>query len=64
MGFGLDLTRRELQGKLKKRAAVGSGPKADGAAVFSPIRAAAPDIGSLALRLEINGQPRQAGGST
>lgn len=63
VGFGLDLTRRELQGKLKKKGLPWERAKAfDGAAVFSQFVPLPPDIGSLALRLEINGQPRQAGG--
>lgn len=61
-GFGLDLTKRELQTSLKQKGLPWERAKAfDGAAVFStfvPIE----DTSTLGLELLINGERRQAGG--
>lgn len=63
VGFGLDLTRRELQGKLKAAGLPWERAKAfDGAALFSdfvPLPAAGVD--GLGLELEVDGQLRQRG---
>ncbi|MBN7797848.1 fumarylacetoacetate hydrolase family protein [Parahaliea mediterranea] len=63
VGFGLDLTRRDLQGKLKAAGLPWERAKAfDGAALFSdfvPLPAAGVD--GLGLELEVDGQPRQRG---
>ena len=64
VGFGLDLTRRELQSKLKSSRLPWERAKAfDGAACFSDF-VALDGIGieSLSLQLEINGELRQQGG--
>lgn len=64
LGFGLDLTRRELQSKLKGKGLPWERAKAfDGAACFSDFVSFdgnAPE--SLSLQLEINGELRQQGG--
>lgn len=63
VGFGLDLTRRELQSTLKKKGLPWERAKAfDGAAVFSEFVALHEDIGQLSLQLEVDGETRQAGG--
>ena len=64
VGFGLDLTRRELQSHLKSRGLPWERAKAfDGAACFSSFTALGDtDIASLSLELEINGELRQQGG--
>ena len=64
VGFGLDLTRRELQSKLKAGGLPWERAKAfDGAACFSDfIPLDGIEIASLSLQLEINGQLRQDGG--
>lgn len=63
VGFGLDLTRRQLQGELKARGLPWERAKAfDGAALFSDFVAlppGAPD--GLGLVLEVDGQLRQQG---
>ncbi len=63
IGFGLDLTKRDLQSKLKSRGLPWERAKAfDGAALFSPfveISGLNPD---LSLELEIDGEITQAGG--
>jgi len=64
LGFGLDLTRRELQSKLKARGLPWERAKAfNGAACFSDFVVLG-DIAleSLSLQLEINGELRQDGG--
>jgi 2-keto-4-pentenoate hydratase/2-oxohepta-3-ene-1,7-dioic acid hydratase in catechol pathway len=64
LGFGLDLTRRELQSKLKASGLPWERAKAfNGAACFSDFIALG-DIGleSLSLQLEINDELRQDGG--
>jgi 2-keto-4-pentenoate hydratase/2-oxohepta-3-ene-1,7-dioic acid hydratase in catechol pathway len=63
VGFGLDLTRRELQSTLKKKGLPWERAKAfDGAALFSDFVALPPDIDQLALQLDIDGERAQAGG--
>lgn len=64
VGFGLDLTRRELQSNLKARGLPWERAKAfDGAACFSDfIPLGDIEIASLSLQLEINGELRQDGG--
>jgi len=64
VGFGLDLTRRELQNRLKARGLPWERAKAfDGAALFSEfVPLPAPDA-LLGLELRINGALRQQGDS-
>ena len=64
VGFGLDLTRRELQSQLKAKGLPWERAKAfDGAACFSDfVELGDTPLESLALELEIDGELRQAGG--
>ena len=64
VGFGLDLTRRELQSKLKAKGLPWERAKAfDGAACFSDfVPLDGIEIENLSLQLEINGELRQDGG--
>jgi len=63
VGFGLDLTKRALQSTLKDQGLPWERAKAfDGAALFSEFVALPMDIASLSLRLEVDGELRQAGG--
>jgi 2-keto-4-pentenoate hydratase/2-oxohepta-3-ene-1,7-dioic acid hydratase in catechol pathway len=64
VGFGLDLTQRELQSKLKAKGLPWERAKAfDGAACFSDFVALGDTpLDSLSLQLEINGELRQQGG--
>jgi 2-keto-4-pentenoate hydratase/2-oxohepta-3-ene-1,7-dioic acid hydratase in catechol pathway len=63
VGFGLDLTKRSLQSRLKEKGLPWERAKAfDGAALFSAFVELPPDLDSLALELEVDGQLRQAGG--
>ncbi len=64
VGFGIDLTRRELQSTLKDKGLPWERAKAfDGAACFSRFTALGDtDLASLTLELEINGELRQQGG--
>ncbi len=64
VGFGIDLTRRELQSALKDKGLPWERAKAfDGAACFSGFTALGDtDVTSLSLELEINGALRQQGG--
>jgi 2-keto-4-pentenoate hydratase/2-oxohepta-3-ene-1,7-dioic acid hydratase in catechol pathway len=63
VGFGLDLTKRALQSKLKQKGLPWERAKAfDGAALFSEFVALPPDINTLSLKLTINGEIRQHGG--
>ena len=64
IGFGLDLTRRELQSKLKSKGLPWERAKAfDGAACFSDfVSLGDTDIASLSLQLEVDGELRQDGG--
>ncbi|MHA7815781.1 MAG: fumarylacetoacetate hydrolase family protein [Pseudohaliea sp.] len=60
--FGLDLTRRKLQGELKNRGLPWERAKAfDGAALFGPFTPFDGSVNRLSLRLTINGEERQAG---
>jgi 2-keto-4-pentenoate hydratase/2-oxohepta-3-ene-1,7-dioic acid hydratase in catechol pathway len=63
VGFGIDLTRRELQSSLKKKGLPWERAKAfNGAAVFSEFVPLPDKVASLSLQLQVEGQPRQAGG--
>jgi 2-keto-4-pentenoate hydratase/2-oxohepta-3-ene-1,7-dioic acid hydratase in catechol pathway len=64
LGFGLDLTRRELQSKLKAKGLSWERAKAfGGAACFSDfVTLGDIELASLSLQLEINGELRQHGG--
>ncbi|TNF91776.1 MAG: fumarylacetoacetate hydrolase family protein [Gammaproteobacteria bacterium] len=64
VGFGLDLTRRKLQSKLKGKGLPWERAKAfDGAACFSDFLSLGDtDITSLSLRLEVDDELRQDGG--
>jgi len=64
VGFGLDLTRRELQSKLKAKGLPWERAKAfDGAACFSDfVTLGDTPLESLSLRLEVDGDLRQQGG--
>jgi 2-keto-4-pentenoate hydratase/2-oxohepta-3-ene-1,7-dioic acid hydratase in catechol pathway len=63
VGFGLDLTRRELQSALKKKGLPWERAKAfDGAALFSEFVPLPADINTLQLQLDVDGTRRQAGG--
>lgn len=62
VGFGLDLTRRELQTSLKSRGLPWERAKAfDGAALFSPFMSLSVPLASLECRLSIDGIERQRG---
>lgn len=63
VGFGLDLTRRELQSSLKQKGLPWERAKAfDGAALFSEFVPLPPDLDQLTLQLQVDGEIRQAGG--
>lgn len=64
LGFGLDLTRRELQSKLKAKGLPWERAKAfDGAACFSNfVTLGDIELESLSLQLDINGEQHQDGG--
>lgn len=63
VGFGLDLTKRDLQDKLKAKGLPWERAKAfDGAAVFSDFAPLIDDVKSLRLELYINSAPTQSGG--
>lgn len=63
VAFGLDLTRRELQSRLKEKGLPWERAKAfDGAALFSEFVALPHDLDELRLRLEVDGELRQQGG--
>lgn len=62
VGFGLDITRRKLQGKLKEKGLPWERAKAfDGSAVFSPFVKILETDNSLSVELSINGQNIQSG---
>ncbi len=62
-GFGLDLTKRTLQSRLKEKSLPWERAKSfDGSVVFSQFRSFCGDIDSLSLRLEVDGLERQNGG--
>lgn len=63
VGFGLDLTKREVQARLKGKGLPWERAKAfDGAAVFSEFVTFSGNITELRLKLYINGQLIQEGG--
>lgn len=63
VGFGLDLTKRALQTALKEKGLPWERAKSfNGAALFSEFVALPDDIQGLSLRLEVDGELRQAGG--
>lgn len=63
VGFGLDLTRRALQSRLKDKGLPWERAKAfDGAALFSAFATLPPDLEKLELALHVNGELRQHGG--
>ena len=63
VGFGLDLTKRELQSRLKEKSLPWERAKAfDGAALFSEFVSLPEDLASLSLELTVDGAPRQDGG--
>jgi len=65
VGFGLDLTLREVQSKLKRKGLPWERAKAfDGAAVFSRFVPFSGDISKLGLELYINDELRQKGDVT
>ena len=63
VGFGLDLTKRNLQAKLKEAGLPWERAKAfDGSALFSPFVAAPEKLNELVLELRIDNELRQRGG--
>ena len=63
VGFGLDLTKRGLQSRLKAQGLPWERAKAfDGAALFSEFVPLPRDLRHLHLQLEVDGETRQAGG--
>jgi len=63
VGFGLDLTKRDMQSKLKSKGLPWERAKSfDKAAVFSDFVKLEDDINSLRLELQINGKLAQSGG--
>jgi 2-keto-4-pentenoate hydratase/2-oxohepta-3-ene-1,7-dioic acid hydratase in catechol pathway len=63
VGFGLDLTKRGVQSKLKAAGLPWERAKAfDGAALFSDFHRYSGDLARLAVELRIDGGIRQAGG--
>lgn len=63
VGFGLDLTKRDMQSKLKSKGLPWERAKSfDKAAVFSDFIKLEDDINSLRLELQINGKLAQSGG--
>ena len=63
VGFGLDLTKRDLQSKLKEAGLPWERAKAfDGSALFSPFVAAPENVNELVMELHIDNELRQRGG--
>jgi 2-keto-4-pentenoate hydratase/2-oxohepta-3-ene-1,7-dioic acid hydratase in catechol pathway len=63
VGFGLDLTKRELQSRLKEKSLPWERAKAfDGAALFSEFVSLPEALASLSMELTVDGAPRQEGG--
>lgn len=63
VGFGLDLTKRGLQSKLKKKSLPWERAKSfDGAALFGPFTGIPGNLEDLSLALTVDGSLRQAGG--
>ncbi|WP_240732783.1 fumarylacetoacetate hydrolase family protein [Halioglobus maricola] len=61
-GFGLDLTKRALQGRLKQNGLPWERAKAfDGAALFSEFIPLESDLATLALTLTVDNELRQSG---
>ncbi len=64
VGLGLDLTKRDLQGRLKRAGLPWERSKAfDGSALFSTFVAAPTQLNDLTLELWVDGELRQRGGS-
>ncbi len=64
IGFGLDLTKRKLQGKLKDAGLPWERSKAfDNAALFSQFVSAPPSLDNVVLELWVDGELRQRGGT-
>ncbi|MGB0722441.1 MAG: fumarylacetoacetate hydrolase family protein [Gammaproteobacteria bacterium] len=62
VAFGLDLTKRDLQSRLKAKGLPWERAKAfDGAALFSPFVTFPGDTRELGLELDIDGRPTQRG---
>ena len=61
VAFGLDLTLREVQSKLKEKGPCERAKAFDGAAVFSQFVSFDGDISKLGIELYINGELRQKG---
>ena len=65
VGFGLDLTKRELQSALKAKGLPWERSKAfDGAALFSEFVTLPKNSEGLSLQLNVDGKLRQAGGTS
>lgn len=63
VGFGLDLTKRGLQARLKEKGLPWERAKAfDGSVLFSRFLPAPDDFSQLSLELHVDGKIRQAGG--
>lgn len=63
VGFGLDLTKRKLQSKLKEAGLPWERAKAfDGSALFSPFVAVPGNLNELVMELHIDNELRQRGG--
>jgi 2-keto-4-pentenoate hydratase/2-oxohepta-3-ene-1,7-dioic acid hydratase in catechol pathway len=63
VGFGLDLTKRGLQSRLKEKGLPWERAKAfDGAVLFSEFVALPKEVSALSLRLTVDGELRQSGG--
>ncbi len=63
VGFGLDLTKRTVQSKLKNKGLPWERSKAfDGSAIFSEFRAFDGNNDDLTLELHLNGELKQQGG--
>ena len=63
VGFGLDITKRELQSRLKKKGLPWERAKGfDGAVIFSEFVALPKNSHELSLKLTVDGALRQAGG--
>ncbi len=65
VGFGLDLTKRRLQSALKAKGLPWERAKAfDGSALFSAFIPLPDNIEGLSLQLDVDGELRQAGGTS
>ena len=63
VGFGLDLTKRELQSRLKATGLPWERAKAfDGAVLFSEFVTPPENLQKLTLELQVDGEMRQSGG--